>query len=219
VARVPLYIEFSDKSVLIIGGGYVGTKRALKFSEAGAHVIVIALKPSTELIRASSMGNVDLVVADANTFNYDRVMGKINLLVYAIPTNSELKHKLRWLASERRILFNDTTNANETEVVVPFEGEVNGIRFAVTSEGKSGVAASMVRDYIQVTLSKSDLHPIVNAWYEAKQLIKKLVDDPHVRMRIYFMLKDDEHFLEIARSGDINRVVKYVNEVIKNHGY
>jgi precorrin-2 dehydrogenase/sirohydrochlorin ferrochelatase len=219
VARVPLYIEFSDKSVLIIGGGYVGTKRALKFLEAGAHVIVIALKPSSELIRASSMGNVDLVIADANTFNYDRVMDKINLLVYAIPTNSELKYKLRRLASERRILFNDTTNASETEVVVPFEGEVNGIRFAVTSEGKSGVAASMVRDYIQATLSRSDIHPIVNAWYEAKQLIKKLVDDPHVRMRLYFMLKGDERFLEIARSGDINRVVKYVSEVIKNHEY
>jgi precorrin-2 dehydrogenase/sirohydrochlorin ferrochelatase len=219
VARVPLYIEFSDKSVLIIGGGYVGTKRALKFLEAGAHVIVIALKPSSELIRASSMGNVDLVIADANTFNYDRVMDKINLLVYAIPTNSELKYKLRRLASERRILFNDTTNAGETEVVVPFEGEVNGIRFAVTSEGKSGVAASMVRDYIQATLSRSDIHPIVNAWYEAKQLIKKLVDDPHVRMRLYFMLKGDERFLEIARSGDINRVVKYVSEVIKNHEY
>ncbi|MFP3258060.1 MAG: bifunctional precorrin-2 dehydrogenase/sirohydrochlorin ferrochelatase [Caldivirga sp.] len=219
MARVPLYIEFSDKSVLIIGGGYVGTKRALKFLEAGAHVIVIALKPSSELIRASSMGNVDLVIADANTFNYDRVMDKINLLVYAIPTNSELKYKLRRLASERRILFNDTTNASETEVVVPFEGEVNGIRFAVTSEGKSGVAASMVRDYIQATLSRSDIHPIVNAWYEAKQLIKKLVDDPHVRMRLYFMLKGDERFLEIARSGDINRVVKYVSEVIKNHEY
>jgi precorrin-2 dehydrogenase/sirohydrochlorin ferrochelatase len=219
VARVPLYIEFSDKSVLIIGGGYVGTKRALKFLEAGAHVIVIALKPSSELIRASSMGNVDLVIADANTFNYDRVMDKINLLVYAIPTNSELKYKLRRLASERRILFNDTTNASETEVVVPFEGEVNGIRFAVTSEGKSGVAASMVRDYIQATLSRSDIHPIVNAWYETKQLIKKLVDDPHVRMRLYFMLKGDERFLEIARSGDINRVVKYVSEVIKNHEY
>ncbi|MFP3237808.1 MAG: bifunctional precorrin-2 dehydrogenase/sirohydrochlorin ferrochelatase [Caldivirga sp.] len=219
MARVPLYIEFSDKSVLIIGGGYVGTKRALKFLEAGAHVIVIALKPSSELIRASSMGNVDLVIADANTFNYDRVMDKINLLVYAIPTNSELKYKLRRLASERRILFNDTTNAGETEVVVPFEGEVNGIRFAVTSEGKSGVAASMVRDYIQATLSRSDIHPIVNAWYEAKQLIKKLVDDPHVRMRLYFMLKGDERFLEIARSGDINRVVKYVSEVIKNHEY
>ncbi|MFP3157006.1 MAG: bifunctional precorrin-2 dehydrogenase/sirohydrochlorin ferrochelatase [Caldivirga sp.] len=219
MARVPLYIEFSDKSVLIIGGGYVGTKRALKFLEAGAHVIVIALKPSSELIRASSMGNVDLVIADANTFNYDRVMDKINLLVYAIPTNSELKYKLRRLASERRILFNDTTNASETEVVVPFEGEVNGIRFAVTSEGKSGVAASMVRDYIQATLSRSDIHPIVNAWYEAKQLIKKLVDDPHVRMRLYFMLKGDERFLEIARSGDINKVVKYVSEVIKNHEY
>jgi hypothetical protein len=38
-------------------------------------------------------------------------------------------------------------------------------------------------------------------------------------MRLYFMLKGDERFLEIARSGDINRVVKYVSEVIKNHEY
>ncbi|MGC8571196.1 precorrin-2 dehydrogenase/sirohydrochlorin ferrochelatase family protein [Caldivirga sp.] len=219
MARVPLFIEFSDKRVLVIGGGYVGTRRALKFSEAGAYVTVIALKPSSELIRANSTSNIDLIIADAGMFNYSRVIGVINLLVYAIPTNTELKNRLRKMIKDRRVLFNDATNANETEVVVPFEGEVNGIRFAVTTEGKSGVAASIVRDYLQAELAKSELHPLINAWYEVKQLIKKRVNDPHVRMSIYFELKYDENFIELARRGDMSNVVKYVNEVIKHHGY
>lgn len=219
VARVPLYIEFSGKRVLVVGGGYTGTKRVLKFSEAGANVLAIALKPSTELIKASKMSNVDLVIADANKFCYDRIIRGIDLLVFAVPANNELKRRLRELAASNRVLFNDTTNADETEVVVPFEGEVNGIRFAVTSEGKSGVAASMVRDYIQATLSRSDLHPIINAWFEAKRVIKQRISDPHVRMRIYFILKDDEKFLEIARGGNLDEVIKYVNEVIRSHEY
>ncbi|ABW02554.1 precorrin-2 dehydrogenase/sirohydrochlorin ferrochelatase family protein [Caldivirga maquilingensis] len=219
MARVPLFVEFSDKRVLVIGGGYVGTRRALKFSEAGAYVTVIALKPSSELIKANSTGNIDLIIADAGMFDYSRVMNIINLLIYAIPTNTELKNRLKGMIKDRRVLFNDTTNANETEVVVPFEGEVNGVRFAVTTEGKSGVAASIVRDYLQAELAKSDLHPLINAWYEAKELIKKRVNDPHVRMNIYFELKYDENFIELARKGDVGNVVKYVNEVIRSHGY
>ena len=219
MARVPLFVEFNDKRVLVIGGGYVGTKRALKFSEAGAYVTVIALKPSSELIKANSTSNVDLIIADANMFDYSRVIRVVNLLVYAIPTNTELKNRLKEMIRGKCVLFNDTTNANETEVVVPFEGEVNGIRFAVTTEGKSGVAASIVRDYLQAELAKSDLHPLINAWYEAKELIKKRVNDPHVRMSIYFELKYDENFIELARKGNMSNVVKYINEVIRNHGY
>ncbi|WP_291767360.1 precorrin-2 dehydrogenase/sirohydrochlorin ferrochelatase family protein [Caldivirga sp. UBA161] len=219
MARVPLFVEFNDKRVLVIGGGYVGTRRALKFSEAGAYVTVIALKPSSELIKANSTSSIDLIIADAGMFDYSRIIRVINLLVYAIPTNTELKNRLREMIRGERVLFNDTTNANETEVVVPFEGEVNGVRFAVTTEGKSGVAASIVRDYLQAELAKSDLHPLINAWYEAKELIKKRVNDPHIRMSIYFELKYDENFIELARKGDMGNVVKYVNEVIKNHGY
>ncbi len=219
MVRVPLFVEFNNKRVLVIGGGYVGTKRALKFSEAGAYVTVIALKPSSELIKANSTSNIDLIIADANIFDYSRLMNAINLLVYAVPTNTELKNRLKRITEGKRILFNDTTNANETEVVIPFEGEVNGVRIAVTTEGKSGVAASIVRDYLQAELAKSDLHPLINAWYEAKELIKKRVNDPHVRMSIYFELKYDENFIELAKKGDIDSVVKYVNEVIRNHGY
>ncbi|WP_367834253.1 NAD(P)-dependent oxidoreductase [Vulcanisaeta sp. JCM 16159] len=41
--RVPLFIEFSGRNVLIIGGGGVGTRRAIKFLLAGANVRVLSL--------------------------------------------------------------------------------------------------------------------------------------------------------------------------------
>ena len=47
--RIPLYIEFDNKNVLIIGGGGVGTGRAKKFLKAGAKVLVLSMDFSEEL--------------------------------------------------------------------------------------------------------------------------------------------------------------------------
>lgn len=219
MARVPLYIEFSGKTVLVIGGGYVGTKRALKFLDAGSHVVVIALKPSPDLLRSHRLGNMDLVIADASRFSYHRLIGKVSLIVYTVPNNDELRLSLRRMANDHRVLFNDATNAGETEVVVPFEGEVNGIRIAITTEGKSGVAASAVRDYLISELSKSGILNLANTWFEVKRFIKSRVSDVHARMRLYMMLKGDKVLEEYAMRGDVEAALKYVEEVISRHAY
>jgi len=64
--RIPLFIEFEGKRVLVIGGGGVGTLRAKKFLEAGASVKVLSLDFSDELKELSREGRVELVKGDAS---------------------------------------------------------------------------------------------------------------------------------------------------------
>lgn len=213
-----MYIEFSGKKVLIIGGGYVGTRRALKFSDAGAYVVVIALKPSQEIIKASKSPNIDLIVMDASMFDLSR-LHKVNLIVYTVPGNDALRGKILDYARNRGILVNDATNAKETEVVVPFEGEVYGIRFAVTSEGKSGVAASYFRDLIVEVLSDERYMNFAETWFKVKEYIKSSVAEYGLRMRIYERLKFDERFRELAFKGDVEGALKYVKEVIDSYAH
>ncbi len=59
--RVPLFIEFSGRNVLVVGGGGVGTRRAIKFLLAGANVRVLSLEFSSELLRYAEQGKVVLI--------------------------------------------------------------------------------------------------------------------------------------------------------------
>lgn len=72
-----------------------------------------------------------------------------------IATNDPtINETVRKLARDMRKFFNDATNAEETEVVVPFESEINGIRIAVTTEGLSGIVARKTLDRIMNMLRR-----------------------------------------------------------------
>jgi Siroheme synthase (precorrin-2 oxidase/ferrochelatase domain) len=58
-------MEFEGRNVLVIGGGGVGTRRAVKFLMAGANVRVIGLEFSNDLVRYAEQGKVVLIKGDA----------------------------------------------------------------------------------------------------------------------------------------------------------
>lgn len=47
----PIFLDLTNLNILIVGGGKVGTKRALKFQEYGAKVSVWSLDFSDELVK------------------------------------------------------------------------------------------------------------------------------------------------------------------------
>ncbi len=214
--RIPLFIEFSGKKVLVLGGGYTATKRVEKFLSAGSHVIVIAMDASRELRGLGAQGDVDLIIGDLRLMDLNFIARGFDLVVYAVPDEG-LRATARRAAAAGNALFNDATNAEETEVVVPFEGEYMGVRLAVTTEGKSGVAARAVRDYLVNVLEGSgDMASFITAWYAAKEKIKKEVASPSRRMQLYMRLRDDDAFKSLAKSGRVDDVLKYVDEAIRN---
>lgn len=214
--RIPLFIEFSGKRVLVLGGGYTATKRAEKFLAAGSFVTVIAMEVSNDLMKLRGNSNMDILISDLRLLDVDFIMRGFDLVVYAIP-DEELRIRIKRAVSRNRVLFNDATDSVETEVVVPFDGDYMGVRIAVTTEGKSGVAARAVRDYLIDTLSSSpDMGNFISVWYIVKEKIKNSVDSPGKRMRIYMRLRDDESFKSLARSGRVEDALHYVEEVIRN---
>ncbi len=47
----PLFMEMSDKNILIVGSGEVGTRRAIRFIESGANVILLGTMLPIELLK------------------------------------------------------------------------------------------------------------------------------------------------------------------------
>ncbi|GAB6943488.1 precorrin-2 dehydrogenase/sirohydrochlorin ferrochelatase family protein [Vulcanisaeta sp. JCM 14467] len=209
--RVPLFIEFSGRNVLVIGGGGVGTRRAIKFLLAGANVRVLSLEFSNELLRYAEQGKVELIRGDA----HDEELLRRNIewadLVVIATNDPTINETVRKLARDMRKFFNDATNAEETEVVVPFESEINGIRIAVTTEGLSGIVARKTLDRIMNMLREDEeLMNMARVWYAVKNKLKEVVNDVRARLSLYMELDNDEAFNELAKKGLVNEALNYV---------
>lgn len=209
--RIALFIEFEGKKVAVIGGGYVGTTRAKKFSEMGAQVTVFSLNFSEELLKLGEEGKVKLVRKEASELNDE--LKEFDLVVVAIG-DLALNSKFKELSKKYRFLLNLANNAEETEVVVPFEGGKDGIRFAVTTEGKSGVVARKVREIFQKVLENDKtLFVYLNAMEHLKKFMKQKEIPVNARMRIYSILGSSSELMEIAEKGDIEEAKKFVERI------
>jgi len=209
--RIPLFIEFEGKKVAVVGGGYVGTVRAKKFAEVGAEVTVFSLNFSEELLRLGREGKVRLVEKEASELGEE--LKEFNLVVLAIGDKS-LNSKFKELSRKYRFLLNLANSAEETEVVVPFEGGKDGIRFAVTTEGKSGLVARKVRELFQSVLERDEtLFVYLSAMEHLKKYMKEKEFPVNVRMKIYSILGSSQELMRIAESRDLAGAMKFVETV------
>jgi precorrin-2 dehydrogenase/sirohydrochlorin ferrochelatase len=216
--RIPLYIEFKGKNVLTIGGGGVGTVRAKKFYEAGANVKVISLDFSDELKELAKRGEIELIEGDA--FREDVLEPLIawsNLVVVAIG-NLEINDLVEKLARKYKVLVNLANDANRTEVVVPFEGEVEGIRYAVTTEGKSGVVARKVRDeFHRILEADEETIYFLKAMEHLKKYMKSINVPVQLRMKLYFVISANEKFRELIKEENIDKARSFAEKLVNEY--
>lgn len=214
-----MFIEFSGKNVAVIGGGGVGTSRAKKFVEAGAKVTIYSLEFSEELKILEKEGKISLVKVDAKELNYEEVLKNYDLVVVAIGDLS-LNEKIVEAARKNKTLVNLANDAVATEIVIPFEGNVDGIRFAITTEGKSGVVARKVKEIFEEVLrNRKD----IRCFLEVMDFIKKYMKENNIpiktRMKVYPSLSSNKEFqnlvFECRRDEAIEFAKNYVNKIIK----
>ncbi|MCD6492692.1 MAG: bifunctional precorrin-2 dehydrogenase/sirohydrochlorin ferrochelatase [Archaeoglobaceae archaeon] len=216
--RIPLYIDFSNKKVLIIGGGFVGTSRAKKFLEYGAKVFVLSKEFSEELLDLSRDGKISLIKDDAlNLDLLEKIIPDYDLVVVAIADTS-INEFIKKISRKYRVLVNLANDAKETEVVVPFEGGYKGIRFAVTTEGKSGVVARKVRDSFQKLLEEDEQTIFfLNAMDHLKKYMKANNVPVNLRMRLYFIISSNEEFRRLIREEKVDEARVFAEKLVKEY--
>jgi precorrin-2 dehydrogenase/sirohydrochlorin ferrochelatase len=189
--RVPLWVELEGKRVLVIGGGGVGTRRALWFRKGGAEVTVVALDFTDKLREAAEADNgIRLVRLDVMAAR-EKLRELIEWAdIVVIATDNAEVNRLVWeYARAARKWVNDATDASRTEIVVPYTGEVYGgwLKIAVTSEGLSGVAARHARDYAVKCLEENKaLRTLFEVMASVKKTLKAVEPNAKRRIPLYF---------------------------------
>jgi len=212
--RVPLFIDPSKWTVVVFGGGKVGTRRAQKFANAGARVRVVAKDFNKELYCI----NAELVKADLKDKNDIKKLIEDADLVVIATNNKELNDKIYKIADSMGKLINDATNAARSDVHVPFETEVDGIRIAVSSEGASGVSAHLAIALIEEFLKNNTFWKNINSFAKMfKERLKREIDDPKRRFGLYWYVMLDKEIIKMVKEGKVEEAVEEALRKAKNY--
>ena len=147
----------------------------------------------------------------------ERLIEESDLVVVAIPF-TDYNDTIVEIAKRYKTLVNLANDAKKTEVVIPFEGEFEGIRFAVTTEGKSGIVARRVKDiFLKALEEDEDVVFFLKAMDHLKKYMKSKNVPIQLRMKLYFAVSDDEQFRKLVREGDVESAKKWAEKLVEEY--
>ncbi len=142
----PLFLKLAGRDVLVVGGGPVGTGKALALVEAGAKVTVVAPEISTELRAAAAAGKVVLAArafAEADVegawFVVAAAPGDVNRAVAAA---AEARHTFV-------LAVDDPSAATAYGAGIVRRG---GVTVAVSTDGRAPALAGLLREGLEAVL-------------------------------------------------------------------
>ncbi len=196
--------------ILVVGGGKVGTKRALKFTEYGADVTVLSLAFSEELSKRDDIKKISLDAREVNRefiLNYDIVITATN--------NPEVNSRICDLCREERKLCNNPTNPSESSFIVPIFYEDEEIGIAVTTMGKSSIMSKVILDRALEALREDPKRLLeLKVMADVKAMLKRKVADPSIRYVLYQKIFVDREFESFINNGNVNSAMKRAEEII-----
>ncbi|MCD7782095.1 MAG: bifunctional precorrin-2 dehydrogenase/sirohydrochlorin ferrochelatase [Methanosphaera sp.] len=204
-----LFLEMSNKNVLIVGTGSVGIRRSNRFLDADANVTIIT-KHIDENMKE------ELLSKGAHFHSEDELDYLLDWcdLVVVATNDLELNEKISLKASNK--LVNCASDISLSNVIVPSTFDIGSVTISLYTGSKSPLMAKELRKKIQSIITEEDILNIelqeyirnhlktcVDSQVDRKAYMEKLNEDPTVKEYI------SNHDLESAK----NYVDKYIEQV------
>lgn len=198
-----IYLKTEDFNVFILGTGEVATRRAHKFLDHGANVILHGDCLDSEI------KNKGAVLETSN--NFEELVSWANLVVIA-SGDRELCEKVSALAKDK--LLNRADFPDEGNVIVPNSFSIaDDIEISIFTNGKSPLVSKYLRKKIQKIITGEDIIKIELQSYARKKL-KNTVEGQKNRRDYLYSIFEDEAIEELIRNNRIEEAKEYIDEKI-----
>ena len=207
-------MNFRGKTVLIIGGGTVGGRKAAKFLAAGAKVVVIS-KDSTALIKQlAADGKLQLVQVDLETDL--RCIGSwisnVDFVISATNSRELNKH----IADETRkkgAHVDVVDDPHRGDFTLPVISRVGKIHIAISTGGKSPAMANLLRRKIEGIIREEDVLMVRLQSY-ARELAKVHIPNQQSRKRVLYSIIEDKRIRSLLTGGNFQEAKNLAKQVI-----
>ena len=140
---LPVGLDVRRKNCLVVGGGGVGTRKALTLGRAEAIVTVISPSVTGELTEQIEAGRIRWL---QDSFREDHLRGAF--LVVAATDDEVLNAAVVRLAAQRGVLVCDASSAERSEVIFGALLQRDDVTVAVFTDGRDPAKARQTRDRI-----------------------------------------------------------------------
>ena len=137
----PVALRLAEKTVLLVGGGGVASKRAMQLVEAGTRLRVVAERPSAEIRAFARSGAIDLREREWTAEDCAGVF-----VAFAATDSHEVNAEVVREARARGVLANACDRPELCDFFVPAIGRRGTVTIAVSTAGAAPGLARALRD-------------------------------------------------------------------------
>lgn len=198
----PLSLQMENKNVLIVGAGEVGSRRAIRFINAGANVIIIGRKFPDQL------GKFEI---DYKPIHEVEEWVEWSDIVVIATGDHKLNEKVAKLAGHK--LLNRADYPEEGNLIVPSSFFIGDVQLCIFTGGKSPLMAKELRKRIQKVIKEEDIFQLELQDFTRK-ILKEKIDDQKKRRDYLYEILNDENIGELLSEGNLEGAKKYVKNQI-----
>jgi precorrin-2 dehydrogenase/sirohydrochlorin ferrochelatase len=209
--------NFSEKNIVVVGGGRESYKKILKFIKEQPEIKVFSRSFSAGLKRLCREGKVELVKFEVN--NVDSFIKSLNPkpdLVIAATDNPALNAELAVKAKSSGCMAYAIDNPQVSDFTLPALAEIGDVKVAISTGGKSPAMARALRKKVEGLVREEDLLQI-RLQLEAREILKKIFPDQRMRKRIIYEILHDRRIAEFLKMGCFNEALAEAINIIEGH--
>ena len=140
---LPVGLDVRGRTCIVVGGGNIGTRKAITLLEAGADVTIVSPEASEEVEKLAKARQLRWRQEEYQATALDGAF-----LAVAATKNEILNARLVQDARERGVLICDASSASRSQVIFGALHQGDGITLAIFTDGRDPALARRTRDRI-----------------------------------------------------------------------
>ncbi len=206
----PIFLDVRGRECLVVGGGDVGTRKALGLVKSGARVRVVSLAFSPGL-EAAQREEIILACKAYERSDMDKVF-----LVFAATDNQALNEQIQADAKQGRILCNIADAPDFSDFILPSVVERGDLVCAVSTSGSSPALARKIRQELE-QLFGPEYTLFLSLMKNIRKILLEKGHDPGAHQKIFNTLVE-KNLPALIAAGDEPRIDSILLELL-GRGY
>ena len=207
---LPLLIDFSDKVVVIFGGGTVGERKVKRFCERSL-VTVVSSSLTDDLKKMEADDLFLYIQKDLSQLTDGEIFDCISdaFLVVAATSDSKANCKIVSMAKAAGTLVNNTEGADE--VIIPSFIECGGLQVAISSRGESPAVTKYARMKIESVIG-DEFEKMIELQSEMRKYLKTIESDQKKRQEVLWKIMNDKEIWKLL-STDFEKAKEKAEQI------
>ena len=200
-----LFLEVENKNVFILGTGEVATRRAHRFLDKGANVILAGNSIDEEL---AETGAILTPLKDLEE------MVKWSDIVITASGDEELCEYIASISQGK--LINRADKPEKGNIIAPTSFLIDDIEISIYTNGQSPLMARELRKKIQSIITEEDILEIKLQSY-ARNLLKEKIEDQKVRKEYLENILNNEDIKYCLKENKLDEAKGLAEELINSN--